>query len=99
MENDKLFDILREDRKQSEERLTRNIERMESRLMEDRKESEQRTNDAVDRLERKMDEVINGYKDTRRWEIGTFIATVALAIATIGGIAALVVSMIQQIKS
>ena len=103
MDAEKYFEILRKDREESEKRM----QLAEQRTREERKESdaryearmldfENRMDDRFERMESKIDDAVKDIQESRKDIRGMSAATIALAITTILGIAALVIAVIAQ---
>lgn len=92
---EKYLDKINQDRRDQEDRLSKNIELMEKRITEERRLSEERMEkrfiesmEKIDKLEEKLD---NKLDNTTKWVAAT-------AISTILGIAAMVISVLLTLK-
>ncbi|MCL2852531.1 MAG: hypothetical protein FWE20_05800 [Defluviitaleaceae bacterium] len=105
MDMQKYIDRLDQDRRDMELRLREDRQNMEQRLNDDRRASEERSEKAALRLEKHLTQVEQRVENlskqvrsegvsTRKWMIGTFIAVVAIAAATIFGILSMVMAVI-----
>lgn len=92
MNEEKLFDILREDRLESEKRIEGQIEKMENRLSQQNIESERRVNAAVDEIKNSFNRFATTQENTNKWIIGA-------AISLILGIAAMVITAVSAISA
>ena len=104
MDIQKYIDRLDQDRREMEKRLIddRRLseERIEKRVIEQEQRLEVRFNNIdrrFDRMEQKIDklseDVHRESKDTKRWAFGIFIAVAAMVVASVVGIAAIVIAV------
>ena len=87
MDSEKLFDILREDRIQSERRVELQMSALEERLTRQSEKSEERIFKAVDDIKTQISDIDKKLDSAKGWIIG-------IALTTILGIAAMVISVI-----
>lgn len=87
MDAEKLFDILREDRNESEKRMQRQMQMLEDRIAKQSEKTEERIMQAVSEIKHDIADAKKETQEAKSWIIG-------IALATILGIAAMVVTII-----
>lgn len=87
MDAEKLFDILREDRNESEKRMQKQMQMLEDRIVRQSEKTEERIMQAVSEIKHDIADAKKETQEAKSWIIG-------IALATILGIAAMVITII-----